>query len=241
VESELFGVRRGAFTGAYADAPGIFASASGGTVFLDEVGEMPKEAQVKLLRALQEGEVRPVGSPRAVQVDVRILSATNQTLGALRSDRLREDFYFRIATVVIELPPLRVRPEDIVVLAQNFVGRLARRRGRQITLTRSAIELLLGQPFPGNVRELENIIESATALSLDDPQPITDKELKPLINSSAPPASAGLVEQPLSLERLEHVAIQQAIRICQGNRTKAASLLGISRDTLYRKLRQAKT
>lgn len=241
VESELFGVRRGAFTGAYADAPGIFASASGGTVFLDEVGEMPKEAQVKLLRVLQEGEVRPVGSPRAVQVDVRILSATNQTLGALRSDRLREDFYFRIATVVIELPPLRVRPEDIVVLAQNFVGRLARRRGRQITLTRSAIELLLGQPFPGNVRELENIIESATALSLDDPQPITDKELKPLINSSAPPASAGLVEQPLSLERLEHVAIQQAIRICQGNRTKAASLLGISRDTLYRKLRQAKT
>ena len=239
VESELFGVRRGAFTGAHADTPGIFASAGGGTVFLDEVGEMPKEGQVKLLRVLQEGEVRPVGSPRAVQVDVRIISATNRSLSTLRSDQLREDLYFRIATVVLELPPLRTRPEDVVVLAQHLAGRLTRRLGRQITLARSAVELLLSHPFPGNVRELENVLESATAVSLEDPQTITDRELRPQLSTTAP--KAGISEQPLSLERLEQVAIQQALRICQGNRTKAASLLGISRDTLYRKLKQAKT
>ncbi|MBI3665307.1 MAG: sigma-54-dependent Fis family transcriptional regulator, partial [Acidobacteria bacterium] len=120
VESELFGFRRGAFTGAYTDAPGLFASANGGTVFLDEIGEMPKEAQVKLLRVLQEGEVRPVGSPRPLRVDVRVISASNRPLNELRAESLREDLYFRVATVVIELPPLRARPEDVLVLAQHF-------------------------------------------------------------------------------------------------------------------------
>jgi len=240
VESELFGHRRGAFTGAHADRPGVFATAAGGTVFLDEIGEMPKDVQVKLLRSLQEGELRPVGSSKPVPVDVRVVCASNRSLAALRSECLREDFYFRIATVVIEVPPLRARQEDVLVLAQHFVGRLARRSGRQIMLSRPALELLLGHPFPGNVRELENVLESATAVSLDDPQTITDKDLRPLLRG-APTAAPlqGLGEQPLSMERLEHVAIQQALRLCQGNRTKAASLLGISRDTLYRKLRQA--
>ena len=241
VESELFGFRRGAFTGAHADSAGIFATATGGTVFLDEVGELPKEAQVKLLRSLQEGELRPVGSPKTVPVDVRVVSASNRPLGELRAEHLREDFYFRIATVVIEIPPLRARPEDVLVLAQHFVGRLARRSSRQITLSRAALELLLAYPFPGNVRELENVLESATAVSLDDPQTVTEKDLRPLLRGAAlPTAQEGIGEQPLSMERLEHVAIQQALRLCEGNRTKAASLLGISRDTLYRKLRQAK-
>ncbi len=241
VESELFGVKRGAYTGAHADAPGIFATAASGTVFLDEVGELPKEAQVKLLRSLQEGELRPVGSPTAVPVDVRVVSASNRPLAALRSDCLREDFYFRIATVVIELPPLRARQEDVLVLAQHFVGRLARRSGRQIALSRVALELLLAHPFPGNVRELENVLESVTAVSLDDPQTITDKELRPLLRGTAALApTEGFGEQPLSMERLEHAAIRQALRLCQGNRTRAASLLGISRDTLYRKLRQVR-
>lgn len=243
VESELFGFRRGAFTGAYADAPGIFAAAASGTVFLDEIGEMPKEVQVKLLRVLQEGELRPVGSPKPVRVDVRIIAASNRPLAALRNRLLREDLYFRVAKVIIELPPLRARAEDILVLAQHFVSRLTSRYGRQIRLTRSALDALLSYPFPGNVRELENILESATALSLDDPQTITDKDLKSLLSEAALPASPAsipLAEESLSMERLERFAIQRALYVCQGNRTKAASLLGISRDTLYRKLKQFK-
>ncbi len=241
VESELFGFRRGAFTGAYADAPGVFATASGGTVFLDEIGEMPKEAQVKLLRVLQDGEIRPVGSPRPMQVDVRVVAASNRSLDQLRAEYLREDLYFRIATVVIELPPLRSRLEDVLVLAQYFTGRLARRYGREITLARSGVELLLRHSFAGNVRELESVLEGVTALSQDSPQVITDKDLKPLLHERTAPAAHGsLGDQPLSMERLEHFAIQQALRLCEGNRTKAASLLGISRDTLYRKLRQSR-
>ncbi|HSP94514.1 MAG TPA: sigma-54 dependent transcriptional regulator [Thermoanaerobaculia bacterium] len=240
VESELFGFRRGAFTGAYTDAPGIFATASGGTVFLDEIGEMPKEAQVKLLRVLQEGEVRPVGGTRSVRIDVRIVSASNRGLSQLRSEHLREDLYFRIATVVIELPPLRTRPEDVLVLTQHFVARLARRSGREIALTRAALELLLGHPFPGNVRELEGVLQSAAALSVDNPQTITEKDLKPLLATSGSAHESHVREQPLSMERLELAAVQQALRLCHGNRTQAASMLGISRDTLYRKLKQLK-
>lgn len=241
IESELFGVRRGAYTGAYADAPGIFVAATGGTVFLDEIGEMPKEVQVKLLRVLQEREVRPLGSTRSTKVDVRIVAATNRTLAALKSDFLREDFYYRVATVVIEIPPLRARPEDVLVLAQHFVTRIGHRCGRQISLARSAAELLLKYSFPGNVRELENLMESATAVSVDNPQAITDRDLKPLLGDTVPPQiPTAMAEQPLTLERLEQVAIQQALRLSDGNRTKAASLLGISRDTLHRKLRQYK-
>jgi DNA-binding NtrC family response regulator len=237
VESELFGFRRGAFTGAICDAPGIFVAANGGTVFLDELGEMPKEAQVKLLRVLQERELRPVGSPRPVPVDVRVVAATNRPLAQLRSEYLREDLYFRVATVTLEIPPLRARREDVLVLAQHFAGRLARRYGRQLALSRAALELLLGYSFPGNVRELENLLESLTAVSTDDPQTITERELKPLLQNGSRAASP-LSEQPLSMEQTERLAIQRALRLSQGNRTKAASLLGISRDTLYRKLRQ---
>lgn len=240
VESELFGFRRGAFTGAYTDAPGIFPTAAGGTVFLDEIGEMPKEAQVKLLRVLQDGEVRPVGGSRSVRIDVRIVSASNRELAQLRSEHLREDLYFRIATVVIELPPLRTRPEDVLVLIQHFVARLARRCGREIALTRAALELLLGYPFPGNVRELESLLQSAAALSVDNPQTITEKDLKPLLATSGSTHESHVREQPLSMERLERLAVQQALRLCHGNRTRAASMLGISRDTLYRKLKQLK-
>jgi DNA-binding NtrC family response regulator len=239
VESELFGVRRGAFTGAYADAPGIFFAASGGTVFLDEIGEMPKDVQVKLLRVLQEHEVRPVGSTASVRVDVRVISATNRSLAELRSTYLRDDLYFRIATVVLQVPPIRTRQEDILVLSQNFAGRLSRKYGHEILLSRAALELLLRYAFPGNVRELESLIESAAAVSADDPQIITDKDLRPLLSDAAPEASlAATMNQPLSMDQMERLTIQQALRLSEGNRTKAASLLGISRDTLYRKLRQ---
>jgi len=238
IESELFGFRRGAFTGAYADAPGLFITGHGGTVFLDEVGEMPKDAQVKLLRVLQEKELRPVGSAKSVPIDVRIVAATNRSFSDLRSERLREDLYFRIATVVIEVPPLRSRPEDILVLAQHFIRNLSERYDREIVLKRSALELLLQHPFPGNVRELENLLEATAALSRDDPQSVTDKDLTRLLHKSSPPEVAGrALDQPLVLDQLEHMAIQRALRLTHGNRRKAASLLGISRDTLYRKLR----
>lgn len=240
VESELFGYRRGAFTGAFADGVGIFASAARGTVFLDEVGEMPKEVQVKLLRVLQDKEVRPVGGTKALPVDVRIVAATNRSIDELRHEQLRQDFYFRIATVVIEIPPLRARPEDILVLSQHVVQRLEERYERQITLHRSAVELLLEYSFPGNVRELENLLESLAALSRDDPQTIADKDLRPLLDPAGleeAPAAKG-IEQTVAIEPLERMAIDRALRLADGNRSKAAALLGISRDTLYRKLRE---
>lgn len=235
VESELFGVKRGAFTGAVADSPGVFLAANGGTVFLDELGEMPKEDQVKLLRVLQERELRPLGGTRTVKVDVRVISATNRPLQELRSGLLREDLYYRAATVVIDVPPLRDRPEDILVLAQHFAARLAESYGRHITIASSATNLLLHYRFPGNVRELWSVLESATAVSLDDPQTITDKDLINLLHSRTS-ANAGVLDtQVQSLEDMERVAIARALRRCEGNRTKAAALLGISRDTLYRK------
>jgi DNA-binding NtrC family response regulator len=243
VESELFGYRRGAFTGAAADNVGIFASAARGTVFLDEIGEMPKEAQVKLLRVLQDKEVRPVGGAKGFAVDVRIVAATNRTNAELRHEQLRQDFYFRIATVVIEIPPLRARPEDILVLSQHALQRLESRYERQISLHRNALELLLRYSFPGNVRELENLLENLAALSRDDPQVITEKDLRPLLDPVGLkdlPLTKG-VEQTVAMEPLEKMAIERALRLAEGNRSRAASLLGISRDTLYRKLREYNT
>ncbi len=238
VESELFGSRKGAFTGAYADTAGLFAAAHQGTIFLDEIGEMPKEVQVKLLRVLQGGELRPVGSSNPVHVDVRVVSATNRSLSALQSECLREDLYFRVATVVVEIPPLRARREDIIALAQHLTTRLARKHGRRISLQRAALDLLLKYSFPGNVRELQNILESAVALSRQDPFEITESDLKPLFSRAA--AGSDVTSSVASLEELEQMAIERALRLCQGNRTKAASMLGISRDTLHRKLRQYK-
>jgi len=239
VESELFGFRRGAFTGAYTDAPGLFASARGGTVFLDEIGEMPKDIQVKLLRVLQEKELRPLGSAKNLPVDVRIISASNRAQAVLRNEYLREDFYFRIATVLLDVPPLRQRSEDILVLAQHFAREASDRYDRQIELSRSALELLLHYTFPGNIRELQNLIESVAALSKEDPQTITERDLKPQLDTTvAPDFPSSDLGRALALEELERMAIERALRLTQGNRTKAAALLGISRDTLYRKLRE---
>ena len=238
VESELFGHRKGSFTGALSDMPGVFPSANGGTVFLDEITEMPKDVQVKLLRVLQDREVRAVGAAKAISVDVRIIAATNRSLASARSEFLRDDLYFRLATVVLEVPPLRARPEDVLVLAQHFTGRVSDRYDRQVTLSRAAIELLLRYSFPGNVREFENMIESAAALSHADPQVITEKDLQPLFSRGVPVARPS--EEPVAMDDLERIAIERALRRAEGNRTRAAALLGISRDTLYRKLREAK-
>jgi DNA-binding NtrC family response regulator len=237
IESELFGVRRGAYTGAYADSPGVFAAANRGTVFLDEIGEMPKDAQVKLLRVLQEKEVRPVGSTQTSRVDARVIAATNRPLAVLRSELLREDLYFRLATVIIEVPPLRARREDILVLSQWLVARMAEKYARHITVSRSALECLLTHSFPGNVRELENLLESICAVSSEDPQVITDKDVRLVLAQAAP---AIRDEVPFALDDMERMAIERAVRLCHGNRTRAAMLLGISRDTLYRRIREFK-
>jgi two-component system response regulator AtoC len=180
--------------------------------------------------------VRPVGATSPIAVDVRVVAASNRSVSSLRTDHLREDLYFRVATVVLEIPPLRSRREDVLVLAQWFASRVSEKYGRHITLHPSATEALLGYSFPGNVRELENILESAAAISKDDPQTITERDVKPLLHSTGTPAS-GWMEEPMTLEDMEKIAIERAIRLCQGNRTRAAALLGISRDTLYRKLR----
>jgi DNA-binding NtrC family response regulator len=156
----------------------------------------------------------------------------------LRSEFLRDDLYFRIATVVIEVPPLRARREDILVLAQHFAAQLSDRYGRHITLARAASELLVNHGLAGNVRELQNVLESVAALSQADPQTITDKDIKPLVGMQASPSR--FEEHPLALDEMERVAIERSLRMCQGNRTRAAALLGISRDTLYRKMRDLK-
>lgn len=241
VESELFGFRRGAFTGAHADHGGVFSAAGGGTVFLDEISEMPKEAQVKLLRVIQEGELRPLGSPAPVKVDVRILAASNRPLSALREECLREDLYFRLTPVVIEVPPLRTRREDIPPLAIHFAEQIGSRYRRQVRLTSSALDLLRNYDFPGNVRELENILEGLIALGTEDPLVLSEKDVRLALGgadygrqSRAVCGEGGVVP----LDQLERFAVQHALRVSSGNHTKAAVLLGISRDTLYRKLRQ---
>jgi transcriptional regulator with PAS, ATPase and Fis domain len=216
----------------------MFLAANRGTLFLDEVGEMPKEIQAKLLRVLQDKQVRPVGSAKESEVDLRIIAATNRPAGELRGQNLRDDFYFRIATVIIEMPPLRSRPEDILVLSQHIAQRMTETHDREISLSRGAIELLLKYSFPGNVRELENVLQSAVAVSQDDPQTVTERDLRRQLDSAGfAEHMPKTLEPTLAMESLEKLAIERALRIANGNRSKAAILLGISRDTLYRKMR----
>lgn len=239
VESELFGYRKGAFTGAFADHRGLFQAADGGTLFLDEITEMPRGAQAKLLRVLEHGELRPVGETTARQVDVRVLSASHLPVEELAAGGLREDLFFRISTLVIELPPLRQRREDIFLLIDFFLRRFGQQYGRRITLDRGALERLLLHSFPGNVRELAHVLESAVAMSTDDPQRITERDMQLLVpaRGTTPPLPAAVASE-CSLETLEKFAIRQALRISGGNKSRAAELLGLSRGSLYRKLKE---
>ncbi|MBI3680627.1 MAG: sigma-54-dependent Fis family transcriptional regulator [Acidobacteria bacterium] len=242
VESELFGYRKGAFTGALSDHRGLFQAAHQGTLFLDEIAEMPMSAQAKLLRVLEEGEVRPVGETVPHQVDVRVISASNRPLSELASTALREDLFFRVSTIVIELPPLRKRPEDLCLLVQHFLREFSQKYGRRISIDRGAANRLSEYSFPGNVRELRHILESAVALSADNPQMINERDLTPVLRSqTAQPAVNSLpanVGADCSLEALEKFAIRQALRVASDNKSRAAELLGLSRGALYRKLRE---
>jgi DNA-binding NtrC family response regulator len=240
LESELFGHVRGAFTGADRDKRGLFVAAHGGTLFLDEIGELPLELQPKLLRALQDGEVKPVGGVEATRVDVRVVAATNRDLREqIAGGKFREDLFYRIAVINIEVPPLRTRREDIGLLARHFAESAATRAHRtRVDLTPAAIAWLEGQHWPGNVRELENAIERAVVLASGDVIDVDD--VRPRGAAAPRPAitTATSLDAVPTLDELERAHILRVLELCDQQKTKAAALLGINRTTLWKKLRQ---
>jgi two-component system, NtrC family, response regulator AtoC len=240
IESELFGYEKGAFTGALRSKTGLFQSANGGTIFLDEIGELPLEMQAKLLRVLQEKEVRPVGSNQKVKVDVRVVAATNRDLEAeYRNGTFRKDLYFRLNVVTVHLPSLRERRSDIPMLAHWFLDRHAPDNSMQVT--NAAMKCLLQYDWPGNVRELENCIERAVALG--DGKLVDLGDLPPSIASASPLSepSTGTITGAVSstdLEDIERATIERVFEQVKGDKALAGKMLGISRATLYRKLKR---
>ncbi len=247
-ESELFGYKKGAFTGAMRDKLGMFQAADGGTLFLDEVGEMPLTAQVKVLRALAERKVSPVGGTGEIAVDVRIVAATNRDLAAdVAAGRFREDLYYRLNVVQIDMPPLRDRAEDIPVLIHHFIERFATEYGDRVTgITAEAARMLRAYAFPGNVRELQNIIERAVALepgTLITPASLPERAQGTL--GPTPPDEAAVPDFPAHgvdlegrLAAVERRYIEKALAATAGNRTAAAKLLGVTfRSLRYRLLK----
>ena len=260
MESEFFGHKKGSFTGAHADKPGLFQSADGGTLFLDEVAELPLAMQVKLLRAIQEKSIRPVGANAEVTVDVRILSATHKDLSQLVADgRFRQDLYYRINVIELRVPPLRERLQDLPGLSARILERLATHQGRPIpTLCDDAIDALRGYPFPGNVRELENILERALALAEGDCLNAQDLRLPQpgpaagagTAGTGAPGGPAGVDPRTLDprdtatsglpsyIEEIERAAIQHALQENRYNKTRTAAALGITFRALRYKLKK---
>jgi DNA-binding NtrC family response regulator len=242
IESELFGYVRGAFTGAIRAKEGLLAIANGGTVFLDEIGELTVDLQAKLLRAIQEKEIRPVGSTRRVAINVRILAATNRNLEAAVADgTFRRDLYFRLNVLTLKIPPLRDRKQDIPLLVEHFMERLSRNSGSQRTLSEEALQVMLGYDWPGNVRELENCLERACALS-SGPTIQTADLPSPIQNANHPmltEATDGGKIVPIAV--LEREAILRTIDQLKGDKLLAARLLGIGKTTLYRKLKEYAT
>jgi two-component system, NtrC family, response regulator AtoC len=238
IESELFGYEKGAFTGALKSKTGLFQAANGGTIFLDEIGELPPELQAKLLRVLQEKEIRPVGSNQKLKVEVRVIAASNRDLESeYQKGTFRKDLYFRLNVVTVHLPALRERRSDIPMLVHWFLERYA--AGRSIQVTSAAMKCLLQYDWPGNVRELENCIERAIALGdhniidLGDlPASIAPPSQAPGPAEVAPPASS------TDLEDIERATIQRVFEQVKGDKTLAGRMLGISRATLYRKLKR---
>lgn len=237
LESELFGHVKGSFTGAVRDKEGLLVAARGGTFFLDEIGEMPPSLQVKLLRAIQEREVIPVGATEPVAVDVRIVAATNRDLEEeIRKGHFRSDLYYRLNVIALHLPPLRERRDDIPLLAAHFLQRMAERLGREgIELSEEALDILTRYDWPGNVRELENALERAAVLSRGGtilpsalPQRVREAPVPALVSDRLPPNP--------TLDVIEQAYIQWVLAAEGGNKSRAAEVLGIDPSTLYRKL-----
>ena len=241
LESELFGFRRGAFTGAFADKQGLFEAAHGGTLFLDEIGEMSSPMQVKLLRALEGGEIRRIGETRVRKVDVRVISATNRKLEEeVQNGRFREDLYYRINVFPIRVPPLRERREDIPLLAARFLAETIERLGKRVTdFDAASLDAIVRYRWPGNVRELENEIERAIALTPEGseitPACLSERVLSDQTFSVAVPVETVSLKQ--ARDDFERQYIAEILRHHQGNATRAAGALGLSRQMLQRKIK----
>ena len=241
LESELFGHVRGAFTGAHATKRGLFEEANGGTIFLDEIGDMSPALQSKLLRVLQDQEIRPVGGNKAVRVDVRVVAATNKDLKKeIAEGRFRQDLFYRLNVIAIHIPPLRERPEDIPPLALAFLERHA--PGHRVSLSRGALELLKHQPWEGNARELENALERALLLAAGDEIQVSDlpagDDAKGRDAAAARPERellASAIEKQMSLRELSDLYTERILDLVHGNKVRAARILGINRRTLYRR------
>jgi DNA-binding NtrC family response regulator len=238
LESELFGHMRGSFTDAKGDKRGLFEEAHGGTLFLDEISELPVMLQAKILRAIQEKEIRRVGSTKAVAVDVRIIAATNLSLtDEVKAKRFREDLYYRLNVIEIRMPPLRERREDIPLLVDAFLKKCAEASRKAVKgLAESALALLMDYPWPGNVRELENVIERAVTLTRGEK--VMPEDLPPAIHGSRGDRKVidDAADRTLPLEDVEKEYILRILEKTGGNKYQAAQLLGIDRKTLYRKL-----
>lgn len=242
LESELFGHVRGAFTDARENRKGLFVEASGGTLLLDEIAEMPLSLQPKLLRVLEDHKVRPLGSAQEIDCNVRVLAASHRDLAAAVADnRFRSDLYYRLNVINLHLPPLRERGNDILLLALEFIRQLGKRFGKSVTgLAQPAAACLLAYHWPGNVRELHNVIERALALSCHDLLTVEDFPEQVRHPAGGGPVPVSLVDAGtvLPLEEMERRYIHQVLEQLDGNRTLAAKLLGVDRKTLYRKLKE---
>jgi DNA-binding NtrC family response regulator len=238
LESQLFGHMRGAFTGATETRPGLFEYANGGTVFLDEIGETSLTMQAKLLRVIQNREIQRVGSPEVRQVNVRLIAATNRDLRTeVLAGRFREDLFYRLSSIQIRSPSLTERLEDIPLLVQFFLKKYNEAYGKNIAgLTRRAQTALLQHPWPGNVRELENVVSSACITATGDFIDLGD--LPEQLQRRGGSSSAGDDWRPLSLDEVRKIHIQRVLDMCQGNRLRAAQILGIGRTSLYRYLKR---
>ena len=242
LESELFGYKKGAFTDAIKDKPGLFDEADGGTIFLDEIGELPLSLQVKLLRVLQEEEISPLGSTVSKKIDVRVIAATSRDLRKeVNEGRFREDLFYRINVMKIHLPPLRERRGDIPLLVGYFINLFNEKLGKDMEgLSSQAMPLLMAYSWPGNIRELENVIERAILLGKG--RWITPTDLPQSITSAQHPSSSAALEHTLSIKKasktLERDLIQKALVLTEGNRSKAAKILEISRPILISKIKQ---
>ena len=237
IESELFGHVKGAFTGATHNRQGLLETAENGTLFLDEIGELPTDMQAKLLRAIQEKEIRPIGGSERLQVAARVIAATNRDLESMvRQNTFRQDLYFRLNVVQIKLPPLRERKTDIPILISSFLEKqTGERGGREFTFTEAAMSQMLSYDWPGNVRELENTVERATALSSG---PLLDVADLPTYVQYAMSHRVPPPDEIVPLEELEKRAILHAMQEASGDKLQAAKLLKIGKTTLYRKLKQ---